>query len=151
PLALKPGVTSVQEIRLIAASDVTTSVLVEAKGATVDTEATATSTRLNEAYIESLPLVGRSFQDLLTLAPGVTDTDGDGNPNVHGARDTGLQYRLDGSDITDPFTGHYGQVLNLDAIQEVELITSGASAEYGRADGGFANVVTKSGTNEFEG
>jgi len=151
PIQLRPGKINVQEVRLIPAADMTTSVVVEATGATVDTETATTSTTINQEYIEALPLVGRSFQDLLTLAPGVTDVDGDGNPNVHGARDTGLQYRLDGADITDPLTGHFGQVLNLDAIQEVELITSGASAEYGRADGGFANVITKSGGNEFEG
>jgi len=150
PIALRPGKSIEQPIVLSPSDATTTRVVVEASGRTVDTEASVTSTRLNDEYIEGLPLVGRNFQDLLTLAPGITDTDGDGNPNVHGARDTGLQYRLDGADITDPLTGHFGQVLNLDAIKEVELITSGASAEYGRADGGFANIITKSGTNAFE-
>ncbi|MBI3448024.1 MAG: TonB-dependent receptor [Acidobacteria bacterium] len=150
PIALRSGKTTDLPVRLTPSDELTTRVVVEATPRTVDTETAVTSTRFNDEYIEGLPLVGRNFQDLLTLAPGITDTDGDGNPNVHGARDTGLQYRLDGADITDPLTGHFGQVLNLDAIKEVELITSGASAEYGRADGGFANIITKSGTNEFE-
>ncbi|HZE88066.1 MAG TPA: TonB-dependent receptor plug domain-containing protein, partial [Verrucomicrobiae bacterium] len=90
-------------------------------------------------------------QDILTLTPGVTDTDGDGNPNVQGARATGLQIRLDGGNITDPVSGTFGQNLNLDAVEEIEVITSGASAEFGRADGGFANIITKSGGNDFEG
>ena len=41
--------------------------------------------------------------------------------------------------ITDPASGTFGQNLNIDAVEEIEVITSGASAEYGRADGGFAN------------
>lgn len=151
PIALKPGRAQVQEIRLIPSEATTETITVEARGAVVNTASAVASTTLNETYIEGLPLVGRSFQDLLTLAPGVTDVDGDGNPNVLGARDTGMQYRLDGADITDPLTGHFGQSLNLDAIQEVEVITSGAPAEYSRADGGFANVVTKSGGNDFQG
>jgi hypothetical protein len=151
PIALKAGRVQRQEIRLLAPSETTELVVVEARGAVVDTESAAGRTVINEEYIEALPLVGRSFQDLLTLAPGVTDVDGDGNPNVHGARDTGLQYRLDGADVTDPVTGHYGHRLNLDAIQEVEVITSGAPAEYSRADGGFAVVTTKSGGNSVEG
>jgi len=102
-------------------------------------------------FIEGLPLLGRSYQDILTLAPGVTDVDGDGNPNVNGARDVDMQTRLDGANVTDPFSGTYGQNLNLESIGEIEMITTGASAEFGQAQGGFANVVTKSGSNEFEG
>src|SRR5881296_2151358 len=88
---------------------------------------------------------------MLKLAPGVTDTDGDGNPNVHGSRDTGLQIRIDGANITDPVSGTFGQNLNADIIEELEVIISGATAEFSRADGGFANIITKSGGNDFQG
>ena len=54
-------------------------------------------------------------------------------------------------DTTDPTTGTFGTNLNYEAIQEVSVYTSGASAEYGRALGAIVNVVTKSGTNAFEG
>src|SRR5262245_4896037 len=91
PITLKAGRPLDQEIRLIPAEATTETITVEAQGAVVDTESAVSSTTLNESYIEGLPLVGRSFQELLTLAPGVTDVDGDGNPNVHGARDTGMQ------------------------------------------------------------
>ena len=46
------------------------------------------STAFNSEYIESLRLMGRNYQDVLTLAPGVSDVDGDGNPTIHGSRDT---------------------------------------------------------------
>lgn len=151
PLDLDPGKTTVVPITLRTTAETTEVITVESKGNIVDTDSTKTTTSYSAEFIEGLPIIGHNYQDILTLAPGVTDTDGDGNPNVHGARETGLQYRLDGGNITDPASGTFGQNLNSDIIEEVEVITSGASAEYGRADGGFANIITKSGGNEFEG
>jgi len=151
PIDLDPGKTTVQDISLPSIEDTIETVHVEASGNIVDTESTKTASAYNEEFIEGLPIIGTNFQDILILAPGVTDTDGDGNPNVHGARDTGLQIRLDGGNITDPASGTFGQNLNNDIIEELEIITAGASAEFGRADGGFANIITKSGGNEFEG
>jgi len=151
PLDLDPGRVTVQNLILKPSSELQETVTVEAQGPIVDTSSTKTSTTYNTEFIEGLPLLGRRFSDLLTLAPGVTDADGDGHPNVRGARDTGLQIRLDGSNVTDPLTGQIGQDVNLETIEEVEIITSGASAEFGRADGGFANIITKSGGNEAEG
>jgi outer membrane receptor protein involved in Fe transport len=151
PIDLDAGKTTLQDIKLQLASALTEKIEVTAHGNIVDTESTKTSTTFNTEFVEGLPVIGRSYQDILTLTPGVTDTDGDGNPNVQGARETGLQYRLDGGNITDPASGTFGQNLNLDAIEEIEVITAGASAEYGRADGGFANIITKSGGNDMEG
>jgi len=151
PLDLDPGKTTVQNITLRTDAESTETITVESQGNIVDTESAKTASSYNAEFIEGLPIIGSNYQDILTLAPGVTDTDGDGNPNVHGARDTGLQYRLDGGNITDPASGTFGQNLNADIIEEVEIITSGASAEFGRADGGFANIITKSGGNDFEG
>src|SRR6185503_15010829 len=120
PLDLEPGRVVVQDITLRTADESTETVVVEARGSTVDTESTKTSSTFNAELLSGLPLIGHDYQDVLTLAPGVTDTDGDGNPNVHGARDTGLQYRLDGGNITDPLTGGYGQNLNAEMIEELE-------------------------------
>ena len=124
---------------------------VEARGAIVDLADTTTGTTFSSEFIEGLPLVGRQFEDILTLAPGVTDTDGDGTPNVHGARETSFQLRLDGTNVGNPLTGLIGQNINIESIEEVELITTGASAEFGGASGGFGNVITKSGGNDFSG
>jgi hypothetical protein len=117
----------------------------------VDTESVTTSTTFNAAFLEGLPILGRDYQDILILAPGVTDVNDTGNPNVHGARDTGLVTLVDGVNTTDPLTGYFGQHLNIDSIEAVEVVTSGAPAEYSRAQGGFASILTKSGGNEFGG
>ena len=100
---------------------------------------TSTQTRLDASFIDALPIIGHDYQDALKLAPGVTDPDEDGTLNVHGARDTQLQYRLDGTDVTDPVTGNSGMNLSPLVIGEIDVVTAGAPAELGRAMGGFAN------------
>jgi hypothetical protein len=94
--------------------------------------------------------IGRSYQTLIAAAPGVTNNAGS-NPNVHGALSSNNQYLFDGVDATDTTTGTFGQNFNYEAIQEVVVQTAGISAEYGRAQGAIANVITKAGTNTFSG
>ena len=70
--------------------------------------------------------------------------------------DNAVRFEFFGDDIDsisefDPLTGKVGAQLNIESIQEIEVKTAGASAEFGRAQGGFANIVTKSGGNEFQG
>lgn len=113
----------------------------------VDKTNTTATTRLSVKEWQKLP-IGRSYQTLFGQAPGVVGT---GNANVHGALGSNNQFLFDGVDITDPTTGTFGANLNFEAIQEVVIQTAGLSAEYGRAVGGFINVITKSGTNRFEG
>ncbi len=124
---------------------------VRATPSIVNLEDTTTQTRLSSEFVDMLPILGRDYQDALTLAPGVTDVDGDGNPNIHGARDTDVVTLVDGVSTTDPLTGKVGAQLNIESIQEIQIKTSGATAEYSRAQGGFADIVTKSGGNEFQG
>ncbi len=78
-------------------------------------------------------------------------TPGSWNPNAHGALNSDNLYLFDGVDTTDPTTGTFGQNLNYEAIQEVNVSTTGISAEYGRSQGAYVNVITKSGTNQFHG
>jgi outer membrane receptor protein involved in Fe transport len=124
---------------------------VEGKEDVVNTETTKISTTISSEFISGLPVLGRDYQDVLTLAPGVTDVNNTGNPNIHGARDTDVVTLVDGVSTTDPFTGQFGQNLNAESIEEIEVITSGASAEFSRAQGGFVKIITKSGGNEFKG
>lgn len=116
-----------------------------------DPSSFGSSTRFQAASIESLPVIGRRYEELLTYAPGVTDTDRDGRSNVQGSRETSLQHRLGGADVTDPVSGSGGQALDFEVIEGLEMITSGAGASFGRAEGGFASITTKSGGNGIEG
>lgn len=100
-------------------------------------------------FVDELPLE-RFYQSVALMLPGVAGGQ-DGNPNINGSLDSHNLYLIDGVDTTDPTTGLFGLNLNYEAIQEVAVTTGGFSAEYGRASGGVINVVTRSGTNWFEG
>lgn len=119
----------------------------------VDATNVSVNTRISAEEFQKAP-IGRSYQSLLILAPGVVDQPGNpnsGNPQVHGAQNTGNLYLFDGVDTTDTTTGRFGANSNFEAIQEVAIYTSGVSAEYGRATGAIMSVITKSGTNNLEG
>jgi hypothetical protein len=150
-LQLESNKTLVHDVALRPAGEFRETIRVEGKSQTLDTEKVTASTTFTSTFIAELPILGRDYQDILTLAPGVTDVNGTGNPNIHGARDTDVVTLVDGVSTTDPLTGYYGQSLNIESIQELEVITSAATAQYSRAQGGFANILTKSGGNEFQG
>ena len=148
---VQPGIATTLTVTLSPEKALRESVQVKAAPPVVALSETTTQSRFSSEFIDSLPILGRNYQDVLTLAPGVSDVDGDGNPNIHGARDTDVVTLVDGVSTTDPYTGKVGAQLNIESIQEIEVKTSGANAEYGRAQGGMVNIVTKSGGNQFEG
>lgn len=117
----------------------------------VDRTNTTANTTMSSKEFEQLP-VGRSYQSLANFAPGVEGgPNQSANPSVNGATSGQNQFLFDGVDTTDPTTGTFGSNLNFEAIQEVTVLTSGLSAEYGRSVGGIISVVTKSGGNDLEG
>lgn len=126
---------------------------------TIDTVKTESSTTLNEKAISKTPVLGRKFEDLLTLTPGVSITQGpDGDEiNFNGQRGIFNNISLDGGDYNNGFFAEQagGQRAAIDipigAIKEFQVIATGASAEFGRAGGGFVNAITKSGGNQLRG
>src|SRR5262249_27899030 len=125
----------------------------------VDTTATQSSSTLNELAVSTTPILGRKFEDLLTLTPGVSIVQGpDGDEiNFAGQRGVFNNISLDGGDYNNGFFGEQagGQRaaidITLDAVKEFQVVATGASAEFGRTAGGVVNVVTKSGTNQVHG
>ncbi len=89
----------------------------------------------------------------MAATPGVVGGTVTGNSNINalGAPNNSNIYIMDSVDTTDPTTGTFGANLNFEAIQEVSVSTSAVSVEYGRGQGAIVNVITKSGTNRFEG
>ena len=125
----------------------------------IDTSRTAAATTIDQATIESIPILGRKFEDLLTLTPGVSVVQGPDGDEISFAGQRGVfnNISLDGGDYNNGFFGEQagGQRasvdITLDAIKEFQVIASGAPAEYGRTAGGVVNVITKSGTNNTRG
>ena len=110
----------------------------------------------------SLPLNGRSFQQLTLLVPGVVTPNptsfttpqpntGGGRPFVNGNREQGNAFLLDGISVDETLDNLIGYKPNIDAIQEFRVETSNSSAEFGNVTGATVNATLKSGTNEWRG
>jgi len=123
-------------------------VVVVGKSPMLDLEKSGFSLNIKSEVLQTLPMP-RNFHQVVQLAPGINTTSD--NPSVHGESNWNNQYLVDGVDATDPFYGFSGTTLNFDIIEEVEIKTSGLSAEYGQVMGAIVNVITKSGGNKFSG
>jgi hypothetical protein len=112
--------------------------------------------------VETLPLNGRNYTQVLTLIPGAVVTNPDifsittglnsGNQVINGNRSDSANLTVDGA--FNQVSGSNGSLINNvgpDFIQEVKIATSNFSAEYGRTSGPAFNIVTKGGTNQWHG
>jgi outer membrane receptor protein involved in Fe transport len=119
---------------------------------------------VSRQQIESLPLNGRDFSQLILLQPGTAQARSDvgdiltgkgSKISVHGARTAQNAYMLDGTDILDALGrsagSAQGMVSGIESVQEFTVLTNTYAAEYGRAAGGVFNIATKSGTNSLRG
>lgn len=135
---------------------------VSAGAATIDTASTAIGSNLNDQLFDNLPLQ-RNVSALFYLTPGATDGLGGGaaNPSISGASALDNLYIADGVNITDAsfgglgvFSRSYGTLgvgINTSYIKEVQVKTGGFEPQFGQAQGGIVNIITKSGTNEYHG
>jgi hypothetical protein len=108
--------------------------------------------------MQDLPINGRQFANLAATLPGVglafhSDPSKGTNyaPLVNGGAGRNINYQIDGGDNNDDTVGGLLQQFPLEAIEEFHFETQRFKAEYGRSNGGVMNVVTKSGTNRFQG
>src|SRR5437773_5174679 len=126
---------------------------------TVDTVKTEASTTLNETSVNNTPILGRKFEDLLTLTPGVSIVQGPDGDEINFAGQRGIfnNVSFDGGDYNNGFFGEQlgGQRvaidIPLDAVKEFQVVATGATAEFGRTAAGIINVISKSGTNKVHG
>lgn len=124
-------------------------VTVTASQVVVDPTRATTQHTMDEEHLKytAVGSANRSYQNVLAQAPGVV---GGGNPQVAGANLANNDWYVDGVNTTDPVTHTFGGNMPFDAIQEITVTTFGKDAEY-KSSGGTVNVITKSGTNDFEG
>jgi hypothetical protein len=142
----------------------------------VDTESTQMGEVITGKTMTDVPLVSRSYTDLLGLQPGVAQTasqmtgayagpfisagfaaplvSGDlnsGAVSVNGMRESENGFILNGVLVQEMGFSGAGAIPNLDSIYEFRILTNNPDAEYGNYSGGLINVVTKSGTNGYHG
>ena len=119
---------------------------------------------VSQAEIENLPMNGRNFLDLALLVPGVSltnvastqlfaETSAVPGPglSVNSQRNLSNSFIVDGLSANDDAAGLSGTPYSVDAVEQFQVVTSGAQAEFGRAIGGYVNIVTRSGTNTTRG
>lgn len=148
----------------IEVGQVTESVMVAAPPPLVETESNVIGNVVTSQNIVSIPLNGRNFMELVTLAAATnsgnnatsknTSLAGTSRglaPSVAGAPATENNYQLDGADNREPYFNSYGLAPSVDAVREFKIQVGQYSAEYGAGGGAVINVVTRSGTNEFHG
>lgn len=162
------GTITVESVRLSVATtrelDVTMAPAALQESITVTAEAPlianspSIGTVVNEEELQNLPLNGRQFANLASLAPGTSlgvnpDPTKPGQLVValNGGIGRNVNYTVDGGDNTDDTIGGALQNYNLEAVQEFKIQTQQYKAEFGRSTGGVLSVVTKTGTNEIEG
>jgi Carboxypeptidase regulatory-like domain/TonB dependent receptor len=134
-------------------------VTVEASGAAlVDTTKTDVSLAITTKMVEDLPLNGRDFVSLATLAPGARPVNSyDPTKNrigvfaVDGSNGRNVNVTVNGIDDKDNTVGGPVMQLPLEAVAEFLISTQRFSAANGRSEGAAITTITKSGTNQFHG
>ena len=137
---------------------------VEVSGETpvLQTESTEVSSLVDAHTVTTLPLAARNYVQLTLLSPGATHVDpaslqypqnmiGAGRPYINGNREQANEFLLDGQINGESKNNEIGYTPNVDAIQEFNLITQNASAEFGNYQGGIVSASIKSGTNTYHG
>ncbi len=119
---------------------------------------------VSQTEVQNLPLNGRNFLEVALLVPGVSPTNVASSQlfpetsavpgislSINSQRNLSNNFIVDGLSANDDAASLSGITYGIDAIEQVQVVTSGGQAELGRALGGFVNVVTKSGTNTVHG
>jgi len=141
------------ELTVGSSSDVIT---VHAEEPLLQTRTSDTGGVVTPAQIETLPVDGRDYLDLMKLVPGVNVKPEQGRGSlgsvpILGESPGAAIYLVDGMPNRDDFNRGPATQFSQDAIQEFEVITGGYKAEYGHGSGGVISVLTRSGSNQFRG
>ena len=149
--AVRVGLGQVKKVDFtLGVQSLTESVQVTAESPLVDVRQSARQTNIRAEQVDLLPK-GRDFTTLVTQAPGANFEPKSSGIMIDGATAGENRYIIDGIETTDLRTGVSGQSLLADFVEEVQVKSSGYTAEYGGSTGGVINAITKSGTNRFSG
>lgn len=130
-------------------------VLVQAPPPLVEVKSPQRATNYTSELIQKLP-VQRNIYDIVNMTPGFFENSALGAGGVtpqtvfwQGASNTA--YRINGVDVSDTRLGVTSSSPIYETIEEIDVVTVGASAEYGNFTGATVNVITKSGSNQWHG
>jgi hypothetical protein len=165
-ITLTVGATVVVDFSL-PVGQVSQTVNVEGDISQVETETSEVSTLISPTQMRDLPLNGRNFEQLITLAPGVSTVGAalnavtgrlygmQDNYSVAGSRPTGQMFLLDNTDIRDFWehgtgSGYAATSLGVEAIGEFQVLTNTYTAQFA-GNGAVINATSRSGANDLHG
>ena len=129
-------------------STIEETITVTGQSPVVNTATAQVSTNYNKEWVQNAPVRRFSYFDLINSAPGVSQTSNLGSSTTAtslGSSTNENSYQIDGTEISaTPWP-------NTDAVEEVEVLQLGASAEYGNVQGAVFNIVTRQGGNQLHG
>jgi hypothetical protein len=141
-----------------------TAITVAAEAPLLEENRSQISETISQNEGNNLPFSGRNYLDLALLAPGVSPTNtasiqtfaetspivGQGY-SINSQRNFSNSFVVDGLSANDDAAGLAGNSYSMDVVREFQVATSGGQAEFGRAMGGYFNIVTRSGANDLHG
>ena len=150
-LSVVVGQTTILEVQL-EVGQMTETVVVAADAAMVDTTSSSSAVTVDSSFFDMLPK-GRSFYDLIAIAPGARNEGKAGGYEVDGASGAESTYFLDGMEVTSIQTGVLsGQNrIPVEFVQQLQIKNGVTEAQYGGAMGGVISAVIKSGANDIHG
>ncbi len=130
----------------------------------LDTSRTEIAGTVQQTEVTDLPVNGRNFLDIALVVPGVSPTNTASNQlfaetsavpgqgiSVNSQRNFSNGFVVDGLSANDDAAGLSGLFYGFDTVSQFQVVTTGGQAEFGRALGGYLNIITKSGTNTVHG
>lgn len=149
---------------MLSVGTTSSSITVNAMPPMLETDRSQVAGTILQSEVTNLPFNGRNFLDLALLVPGVSPTNTAANQlfaetsavpgqgiSVNSQRNFSNSFIVDGLSANDDAAGLVQTSFGLDVIREMQVVTSGGQAEFGRALGGYLNFVTRSGTNQLHG
>lgn len=138
-------------------AEASATVEIVASSSTLDTAQVNSVTAVDSKLVESIPLNGRDFTNLVQLTPGAVYDSDSNRVSMEGARGIQNNLTIDGASYQSNFFGEQRGSTRIpfafgaDTIKELQIITNAFDAQYGNAAGAVINAVSKTGTNEFGG
>ncbi|MGD9347323.1 MAG: TonB-dependent receptor, partial [Candidatus Aminicenantes bacterium] len=152
------GAGSTVDIRVIMeVGEIEEEVTVIAASPIVDVKTSTVDSRLEKDMLEKLPTTRDAFYDLALTTPGMFDVASSSSwlpsPTAYGGSSMENVFLVNGVNTTNPRGAAFGSLVkvNYNAVEEVRVVALGSKAEYGSYSGAAIDVLTKSGSNRFQG
>ena len=147
-VAVRIDLTTEVDIELISEAIQIGEVVVQAEQPLITKDLTSTSAIISFEELKMMPV--EDINQMINLQAGVM-RDNEGKLHFRGGRSDEVAYLVDGIPVNDAFNGDFSLEVENNSVRQLEVISGTFNAEYGQALSGVVNIVTKDGSQKFEG